>query len=85
MASPPGPSDDESVPLGTRGVLTIIMLVVLLAGAIGYAVHSWSTMGASHISTLGWIFLGCGIFFSCVVGGSLMALLFYSHRNHFDR
>jgi hypothetical protein len=38
-----------------------------------------------QISLAGWIFMGLGIVFTLLVGGGLMALVFYSSRNDYDR
>jgi hypothetical protein len=32
----------------------------------------------------GWIALGLGTFFSILIGGGLMALMFYSNRSGYD-
>jgi len=32
----------------------------------------------------GWLMMGLGIFFTVVVGGGLMALIFYSSRDGYD-
>ena len=60
-----------------RTALVIILLLAILAGAVfvGYhvAMPAW-----------GWLMMGLGIFFTLLVGGGLMALVFYSSRAGFD-
>ncbi len=63
----------------------IVVLVAILGWAGWYSVHAWSAIGDVGISSTGWVFLVIGIVFTLAVGGGLMALLFYSSRNNFDR
>ncbi len=56
------------------------------AGSIWYAVSAWGALGdASHMSTFGWFALIAGSLITVAVGGGLMALVFYSSRNDYDR
>lgn len=55
-----------------------------LVGGIYYAVHAWNALGGTSITPLGWLFLGLGVVVTLLVGGGLMALLFYSSREGKD-
>lgn len=74
----------ESQSLGIAGWLAIIVLAGFLIGGIFYAVHGWSAVPSTSIPTLGWIFLILGVVITLLVGGGLMALLFYSSRKGKD-
>ena len=78
-------ADERESRLTTGGWVAIIVLFGLLAWALWYAAHSWSALGNTQISTAGWIFLTLGVLVTLIVGGGLMALLFYSSRKNFDR
>ncbi len=41
-------------------------------------------LGGDAIPLYGWFAIGGGVFFSLLVGGGLMALVFYSHRHGYD-
>ena len=71
--------------LSTGGWLAIVVLAGLLAWSLWYAAHGWTALGDTQISTTGWVFLALGTIVTLVVGGGLMALLFYSSRKNFDR
>lgn len=70
--------------LGVAGWITVGVLLGFLAGAIFYAIHTWNALSDVPIPPLGWLFMGLGIFFSLLVGGGLMGLLFYSSRKGRD-
>lgn len=81
--------DKESQRSGDRrlsgwGWFAIVALFGILAAAIWYCIHAWSEMGGVGITPAGWLFLGLGVVFTIVVGGGLMALLFYSSRKGKD-
>jgi hypothetical protein len=67
------------------GWFAIAVLLGFLAWAGWYAVHAWSALGDTQISGAGWTFLLLGTAVTLLVGGGLMALLFYSSRRHYDR
>jgi hypothetical protein len=71
--------------LGPAGLFALVVLLGFLAVAIWYAIHVWSAMAGVPMSPLGWLFLGMGAFFTILVGGGLMALVFYSSRHNMDR
>ncbi len=70
--------------LGPWGWIALVVLALFLAAAIWYAIWAWGRMSGVEISTAGWIFLVAGVFFTILVGGGLMALLFYSNRTGRD-
>lgn len=64
--------------------LMIIVLLALLAGAIFVGHYGWVSAGDVTMPVWGWLMMGSGIFFTLLVGGGLMALIFYSNRAGFD-
>ena len=66
------------------GWIAIAVLLAFLAAAIAYAIHGWNRIGDVGIPPLGWAFLIAGILVTVLVGGGLMALLFYSSRKGRD-
>ena len=67
-----------------RTALVIILLLAILAGAIFVGYYGWASAGEVEMPPWGWLMLGFGVFFSILVGGGLMALIFYSSRAGFD-
>ena len=55
-----------------------------LAGAVFVGHYGWVSAGDVVMPAWGWLMLGLGVFFSLLVGGGLMALVFYSSREGFD-
>jgi len=60
------------------------ILLALLAGAIYVGHYGWESAGDVTMPAWGWLMMGLGIFFTVVVGGGLMALIFYSSRAGYD-
>jgi hypothetical protein len=77
--------NDNAAHLSTGGWLALVVMLGFLAGSIWYATTAWSALGASQMSTFGWFALIAGSLITIAVGGGLMALLFYSSRNNYDR
>jgi hypothetical protein len=75
---------NASAKLSRGGWIAILVLLAFLAAAIAYAVHGWNRIGDVGIPPMGWAFLIAGILVTVVVGGGLMALLFYSSRKGRD-
>lgn len=73
-----------STRLGRGGWAVIVVLLAFLAAAIAYAIHGWNRIGAVGIPPIGWAFLIAGVVVTTVVGGGLMALVFYSSRKGRD-
>ena len=75
---------DESR-LGPGGWFAIVVLLGFLIAALAYAVRAWTALDGVQISSAGWIFMALGVLFTLLVGGGLMALVFYSSRNDYDQ
>jgi hypothetical protein len=59
-------------------------LFALLAAAVWFATSSWVHLGGIAIPVYGWFAIAGGVVFSLLVGGGLMALVFYSNRHGYD-
>jgi hypothetical protein len=64
--------------------LIIIALFALLALSLWFAGTAWVRLGGDPIPLYGWIAIIGGSLFSLLVGGGLMALVFYSARHGYD-
>lgn len=62
----------------------LITLFVLLALAFWFAGVTWERFAGEAIPAYGWAAIAGGVFFSLLVGGGLMALVFYSSRHGYD-
>jgi hypothetical protein len=62
----------------------VIALMGLLAASLFYAYGIWTALGAADLP--GWMYaaMAGGVIFSFIVGGGLMALVFYSSRAGYD-
>jgi hypothetical protein len=78
-------NEDTERKLGPWGWFAIVVLSGFLVAAIVYAIHAWNALDGVGISPLGWMFLVMGVVFTILVGGGLMALLFYSSRHNYDQ
>ena len=67
-----------------QAALVIILLLAILAGAVFVGHYGWVSAGDVVMPAWGWLMLGLGVFFTLLVGGGLMALVFYSSREGFD-
>jgi hypothetical protein len=67
-----------------RKVIVFTPLFALLAGAIWFAASSWVHLAGAVIPIYGWFAIAGGALFSLLVGGGLMALVFYSNRHGYD-
>ena len=74
----------KSAPLGVAGWLAVIALCTILGASIWFALYGWNLTDAV-ISRNGMISLVLGVVFSMALGGGLMALVFWSHKNGYDR
>jgi hypothetical protein len=64
--------------------LIIFALFALLGLAIWFAIASWVHIGGDAIPLYGYVAIAGGVLFSLLVGGGLMALVFYSNRHGYD-
>lgn len=68
-----------------RNLYVAVPLLGLLAAALWFAASAWARLGGGDtIPLYGWLAIAGGVFFSLLVGGGLMALVFYSHRHGYD-
>ncbi|MCY4237401.1 MAG: hypothetical protein OXC93_03465 [Rhodospirillaceae bacterium] len=64
--------------------ILIAALMMLLLLSIGVAWHVWSALDDISMPIHGYLALTAGVVFSLIVGGGLMALVFYSARRGYD-
>ena len=64
--------------------LIIIALFALLGLALWFAGAAWVHLGGDPIPAYGYAAIAGGVIFSLLVGGGLMALVFYSNRHGYD-
>ena len=76
-------SQKAGADLTKGGVAIIVALLALLVGAASFVVYVWRATDI-EIPAYGWAALAAGSFFSVLVGGGLMALVFYSSRAGYD-
>jgi hypothetical protein len=67
-----------------RNWLVVVPLFVLLALAFWFAGASWMHFSGAEIPLIGWLAIIGGAAMALLVGGGLMALLFYSSRHGYD-
>ena len=66
--------------------LWLIPLFALLAAAVWFLGFTWTRLGGGgeSIPLYGWAAIAGGVVLSLLVGGGLMALVFYSNRHGYD-
>jgi len=64
--------------------LLVIALLALLAFALWFAASAWVHLAGDEIPLYGYLAIAGGVLFSLLVGGGLMALVFYSNRHGYD-
>jgi hypothetical protein len=67
-----------------RALYVIVPLFALLAAAIWFAASAWTRLGGVQIPLWAWLAVGGGVLFSSLIGGGLIALMFYSSRHGYD-
>lgn len=67
-----------------RVLLVAVPLLALLALSIWFAATAWTRLGGDEIPLYGYVAIAGGVVFSLLVGGGLMALVFYSSRHGYD-
>lgn len=67
-----------------RKILIVVPLLALLALSVWFAATAWVRLGGEPIPLYGYVAIAGGVFFSLLVGGGLMALVFYSSRHGYD-
>ena len=73
-----------SAPLGAAAWVAVAAMGIVLGLAIWFAFWGWNLTDAA-VSAGGRTALVLGAIFSMVIGGGLMALLFWSNRRGYDR
>ena len=67
-----------------RNLLVAGPLLALLALSVWFAAAAWTRIGGEPIPLYGYFAIVGGVFFSLLVGGGLMSLVFYSSRHGYD-
>ena len=67
-----------------RTLLIAVPLLALLALSVWFAAAAWTRLGGGPIPLYGYFAIVGGVLFSLLVGGGLMALVFYSSRHGYD-
>ena len=67
-----------------RRLILFTPLFALLAVALWFAADAWVHLAGDSIPIYGWFAIAGGVVFSLLVGGGLMALVFYSNRHGYD-
>ena len=67
-----------------RILYVAVPLLALLALSVWFAVVAWARLGGDEIPAYGYVAIAGGVLFSLLVGGGLMALVFYSNRHGYD-
>ena len=67
-----------------QGALVIILLLAICGSAVFVGHYGWVSASDVVMPAWGWLMLGLGVFFTRLVGGGLMALVFYRSREGFD-
>lgn len=65
-------------------VFILIALFALLAASIWFVIVAWTRLGGGGIPAYGYAAIAGGVVLSLIVGGGLMALVFYSSRHGYD-
>ncbi|HEX3675248.1 MAG TPA: hypothetical protein VHU87_13325 [Rhizomicrobium sp.] len=78
------PVTNVTTRLGPWGWFALVVLAGFLISAVIYAVHAWNSFNTT-VSPAGWAFMILGAVFTILIGGGLMALVFYSSRHDYDR
>jgi len=73
-----------------KSVILVVVLVAMLVVAVGFSYHVWTSVGAGDdqggeaMSANGMAALILGGIGTLVLGGGLMALMFFSSRRGYD-
>jgi hypothetical protein len=65
-------------------MLIILALFALLAASLWFAGAAWERLGGGAIPLYGYVAIAGGVVVSLLVGGGLMALVYYSNRHGYD-
>jgi len=67
-----------------RKLLLVVPLLALLGLSVWFAAAAWTHIGGDETPLYGYVAIAGGVLFSLLVGGGLMALVFYSNRHGYD-
>jgi len=67
-----------------RKLYILVPLFALLAVSLWFGVTAWSRFDAGSMPFYGYLAIAGGVVMSLLVGGGLMALVFYSSRHGYD-
>ncbi len=67
-----------------RKLMILVPLFALLAVALWFAAKAWLHFDGGDIPVYGYVAIAGGVLMSLLVGGGLMALVFYSSRHGYD-
>jgi hypothetical protein len=87
MLTPRRPANDKrpaAAYIGPMRTLIVLALFALLAAAVWFAGAAWERLGGGEIPFYGYLAMAGGALFSLLLGGVLMALVFYSSRHGYD-
>ena len=62
----------------------VVALFALLALSVWFAAYAWTHLGGDPVPSYGYVAIAGGVVVSLLVGGGLMALVFYSSRHGYD-
>ena len=65
-------------------LLVGVPLLALLTLSVWFAATAWNRIGGDAIPSYGYVAIAGGVLFSLLIGGGLMALVFYSSRHGYD-
>ncbi|MGA8959333.1 MAG: hypothetical protein WB475_03900 [Pseudolabrys sp.] len=64
--------------------ILVVALFALLAVSVWFAAYAWNHLGGDPVPSYGYVAIAGGVVVSLLVGGGLMALVFYSSRHGYD-
>ena len=64
--------------------ILVAALFALLALSVWFAAYAWNHLGGDPVPSYGYVAIAGGVVVSLLVGGGLMALVFYSSRHGYD-
>jgi len=67
-----------------RKLIVLTPLFALFAATLWFAGAAWGHLAGGAIPLYGWLAIAGGVACSLLVGGGLMALVFYSNRHGYD-
>ena len=81
------PTRSKAYSYGSKALKTFLIIIAVttvLAAVCALGLYHWLDLGAVEMSGHGFLAMGLGMGFSILLGGGLMALVFYSNRKGHD-